>query len=135
MDTLTRTPHSFGTRIAAPYATAVEQVKEALREEGFGILSEIDVQQVLKEKRNVDFRPYVILGACNPPLAERAFSADLDVGLLLPCNVVVYQDDGASVVEVADPEAMLEVLKRPELLPVASEAKAKLERAIERLAP
>ncbi|HET8570063.1 MAG TPA: DUF302 domain-containing protein [Candidatus Limnocylindria bacterium] len=130
MNTLARTPHSFGRTLATPYAQAVDEVKEALKGEGFGILSEIDVKAVLKEKRGVDFRRYVILGACNPPLAEKAFAADLDVGLLLPCNVVVYEDDGGSRVEVADPIAMLEILGRPELRPIADEAKAKLERAV-----
>lgn len=134
MSEITRTPRSFGTRIAAPHAQAVERVKDALKGEGFGVLSEIDVRQVLKEKRNVDFRPYVILGACNPPLAERAFSTTLDVGLLLPCNVVVYDEGGTSVVEVADPIAMLEVLGRHDLAPIAAEAKEKLGRAIGSLA-
>lgn len=130
MSTLARTAHGFGARLPIPYAAAVDRVKEALKGEGFGVLSEIDVKAVLKEKRNVDFRRYVILGACNPQLAERAFAADLDVGLLLPCNVVVYEDDGGSRVEVADPIALLKVLDRPELRPVAAEAKEKLERAI-----
>lgn len=130
MSTLTRTAHGFGAKLAIPYADAVDRVKEALTGEGFGVLSEIDVKAVLKEKRNVDFRRYVILGACNPQLAERAFAADLDVGLLLPCNVVVYESDGGSRVEVADPIALLKVLDRPELRPVAAEAKEKLERAI-----
>lgn len=116
-------------------ADAKPRVVAALAAEGFGVLTEIDVQQTLKEKLGVDFRPYVILGACNPPLAERALRADLGVGLLLPCNVVVYDNgDGTSSVEAVDPEAMLAVVGSNErVAAVAREAKARLGQAIARL--
>lgn len=125
--------YGFGVRTRLPFADAVAATKERLKEEGFGVLAEIDVQRTLKEKRGVDFRPYVILGACNPPLAERAFEAEIDIGLLLPCNVVVYAtDEGGSVVEAMDPDVALGVVgDRPDLAPVAAEAKQRLRRVID----
>ena len=121
--------------LSVPYEQAVQRVTEALKVEGFGVLTEIDVQDTLKQKIGADFRRYVILGACNPPLAHRALSADLDVGLLLPCNVVVYEEGGRSVVVAVDPLAMLGVLAgNPEVADVAREARAKLERVIASLA-
>lgn len=126
--------YGFGVEIHLPFDEAVALTKEKLKEEGFGVLSEIDVKQTLKEKRGIDFRPYVILGACNPPLAERAFSAEIDIGLLLPCNVVVYATDGGSVVEALDPDVALGLVgDRPDLAPIAAEAKAHLRRAIEKI--
>ncbi len=120
--------------LAIPYDKAIEKATQALKAEGFGILTEIDVKATLKKKLDVDFRRYVILGACNPPLAHRALSADLDVGLLLPCNVVVYEtDENHSVVGLIDPIAMLGVLPSPELGPVADEARARLLRVAKSL--
>lgn len=116
-----------------PYEQAVERVIAALKAEGFGVLTEIDVQATLKEKLGADFRKYVILGACNPPLAYQAFRTDLDVGLLLPCNVVVYEDGGRSEVAILDPLSMLRVVENAELDPVAREAKARLQRVIDAL--
>ncbi len=111
------------------YDQAIEKATRALKAEGFGVLTEIDVKSTLKKKIDVDFRRYVILGACNPPLAHKALSADLDVGLLLPCNVVIYEvDEQHSVVSLVDPIAMLGVLDAPELAPVADEARARLAR-------
>jgi uncharacterized protein (DUF302 family) len=113
MNSSTPTPapvrsYGFGATINAPYEQAVDRVRLAPKEEGFGVLTEIDVKQTLKAKLDVDFRPYVILGACNPQLAHRALSADLGIGLLLPCNVVVYDNgDASSTVEIMDPEAAL----------------------------
>lgn len=125
--------YGFGRKVNLPYGQAVDQVRAALQAEGFGVLSEIDVQRTLKEKRGVDFRPYVILGACNPPLAHQALEAELDLGLLLPCNVVVYADDGGAVVEAMDPETVLGLVGNPRLQPIAQEVKARLQRAIERV--
>ncbi len=121
--------------LSVPYEQAVQRVTEALKVEGFGVLTEIDVQDTLKQKIGADFRRYVILGACNPALAHRALSADLDVGLLLPCNVVVYEEGGRSVVVAVDPLAMLGVLAgNPGVADVAREARAKLERVTASLA-
>ncbi len=128
---------SYGLGIRAPWPQeeAIQRVTTALKEEGFGILTTIDMQQALKEKLGVDFRPYVILGACNPPLAHRALQADLGIGLLLPCNVVVYDNgDGTSSVEAMDPEAALGIVgDNPLVAEVARDAKGRLERALGRL--
>lgn len=114
-----------------PFEEAIERATAALKAEGFGVLTRIDMQSTFKEKINADFRPYVILGACNPPLAHRALSANADVGLLLPCNVTV-QDEGDQVaVTAVNPDLMLGVLQGdPTVTAVAAEAKAKLERVI-----
>jgi uncharacterized protein (DUF302 family) len=125
-----RTPYGFGVTIPVPYAEAVERTRAALKAQGFGVLTEIDVRQTLKEKRGVDFRPYVILGACNPLLAERALAAELDLGLLLPCNVVVYEAAEGSVVEAMDPEPVLGMVPNPALGPIAQEVKQRLQAAM-----
>lgn len=123
------------TTLAVSYQEAVEQVTAALKEQGFGVLTEIDVTATLKKKLDADFRQYVILGACNPTLAYRALQTELDLGLLLPCNVIVYQaDDGQTVVSIIDPAAMMNFVNNPELDMVASEARAKLEKVIQKLA-
>jgi uncharacterized protein (DUF302 family) len=114
-------------------AAARERIIAALKEEGFGILTEIDVAATLKTKLDVDFRPYVILGACNPQLAHRALGAEIGIGLLLPCNVCVWEDDGGSVVSIAKPEAMFEIVGRPDVQPVADEAGERLRRALDRV--
>lgn len=129
-----RGAYGLGTTVALPYAEAITRTKAALKEQGFGVLSEIDVRATLKEKRNVDFRPYVILGACNPALAHRALQTELDIGLLLPCNVVVYEVDGGSMVEAIDPERALDIVGTPALAAIAAEAKALLLRALEAVA-
>ena len=122
------------TRLSLPYEQAVQKTTEALKAEGFGVLTEIDVKATLKQKLNADFRRYVILGACKPPLAHRALSANLDVGLLLPCNVTVYEEDGGAVVTAVDPMAMLGVMKDDQVVcEVAEEARARLIRVIESL--
>jgi uncharacterized protein (DUF302 family) len=128
-----RTRYGFGKQTSLSYAEALEQTKEALKTQGFGVLTEIDVRQTMKEKRGIDFRPYAILGACNPPLAEQALHAELDIGLLLPCNVVVYEADGGAVVEAMDPEAALGIVGNPALEPIAWEAKQRLKKALELL--
>jgi uncharacterized protein (DUF302 family) len=129
-----RTSYGFGVRVNLPYAQAIESVKAALKDQGFGVLTEIDVKRTMKEKRQVDFRPYIILGACNPVLAQRALEAELDLGLLLPCNVVVYEHDGGSVVEAMDPEPVLGMIGNPKLDPIAREVKQRLEKALDQVA-
>jgi uncharacterized protein (DUF302 family) len=116
-------------RLNTTYEAALSRVIESLKAEGFGVLTEIDVQATLKQKLGVEFRPYKILGACNPPLAYRALSATPEVGLLLPCNVTVaLADDGMVDVALVDPLSMLGVVADPALQPIADEARARLER-------
>lgn len=125
--------YGFGVEVRAPYEEAVERTKGALKAEGFGVLSEIDVKATLKQKLDVDFEKYVILGACNPQLAHRALTEEHELGLLLPCNVVVHEHDGRTVVSAADPEVMLGVVDNPALAAIASDAKERLTRALESL--
>ena len=127
------TRYGIGTAVPLEYGAAVQRTKEALAAEGFGVLSEIDVAATLKKKLDVDFRPYVILGACNPPLAYRALTAERDIGLLLPCNVVVYADDvpGRSVISVMDPVEALQLTGNDEIRPLAEDVKARLTRVLE----
>lgn len=127
-------PYGFGIKIALPHDAAVERTKVVLKEQGFGVLTEIDVRQTIKEKLGADFRRYVILGACNPPLAHAALQEDVNVGLLLPCNVIVYEVGDESVVAAMDPEAALGVAGRESLRPLAEEAKSRLKRALAKLA-
>ena len=119
--------------VARPYDDTVAATRAALMEQGFGVLTEIDVRATFKKKLDVEFRPYVILGACNPTLAHRALSAEMAIGLLLPCNVIVYAGDnaGTSVVAVLDPEAQLGLTGRDDLKPLASEVRAKLNRVLD----
>jgi uncharacterized protein (DUF302 family) len=109
------------------------RIAEALKSEGFGILTEIDVTATLKAKLNRDFRRYVILGACNPQLAHQALQAELGIGLLLPCNVCVWEEDGGSVVSIARPDVMFELVDRDDIQPVAQEADQRLRRALEQV--
>lgn len=122
----------FEVQMQQPYDEAVEKVVVALKAEGFGVLTRIDVKATLKEKLGQDFRPYVILGACNPPLAHRALSAEAVVGLMLPCNVTVETTpDGGALARIANPETMMQVgalEDNPTLKEVAAEARLKLER-------
>lgn len=120
-------------RLEIPYEQAIERVTDALKAEGFGVLTEIDVKATMKKKLDADFRKYAILGACNPPLAHRALSTELEIGLLLPCNVIVYEEGGGSVISIVDPISMLGVVDSPELRPVADEAQARLERVAKAL--
>lgn len=126
------TRYGISTTVKLPYAQAVERAKEELSREGFGVLAEIDVAATLKKKLDVDFRPYVILGACNPPLAHRALTAERDIGLLLPCNVIVYAGDeeGTSVVAAMDPVEALSLTGRSEIRPLAEEVKERLQRVL-----
>ncbi len=117
------------------FATAVATVTDELKKEGFGVLTEIDVKATLKKKINVDFRPYIILGACNPPLAHKALLAAPEVGMLLPCNVTVSEEEnGRILVSLIDPEIMLGVVDNPALAEVACDAKERLERVAAALA-
>ncbi len=118
------------TWLSVPYGQAIERAREALQAEGFGILTEIDVKATLKKKLDADFRRYCILGACNPPLAHRAFQAELEIGLLLPCNVIVYEEGQGSVVSVMDPGLMNKMVDNPGLVSLAQEARARLERVV-----
>jgi uncharacterized protein (DUF302 family) len=126
---------SYGNAITLdrPYAAVVEEVRAALKDQGFGVLTEIDVQATMREKLGEETGPYVILGACNPPLAHRALTADPSIGLLLPCNVVVREGDGGTVVEAVDPAVMLGVASAPELEAVAADAGKRLAAALEAL--
>jgi uncharacterized protein (DUF302 family) len=121
--------YGFSKKVNAGFDEAVEQVTEALKGEGFGVLTEIDVKAVMKKKLDLDKRPYKILGACNPQLANQALSAEPDIGLLLPCNVVVREDDDGSVtVAFMDPSVVLDLVQRPEIHDLAADVKARLER-------
>ena len=130
--TTPQTPYGMRVEVALPYELAVERARAELANEGFGVLTEIDVRQTLKKKLDVDFRPYVILGACNPPLAHQALTAEREIGLLLPCNVIVYagEDPGRSVIAALDPEVQLRLAGRQDLEPLAREVRQRLERVL-----
>lgn len=127
--------YGMNTTVALSYEDAAQRTRDALATEGFGILCEIDVAATLKKKLDVDFRPYVILGACNPPFAHKALLAERDLGLLLPCNVIVYADDepGHSVVAAIDPVEQLSLTGNESIRPVAEEVKARLRRVLNKV--
>jgi uncharacterized protein (DUF302 family) len=125
--------YGYGRTLAMPFELAVQRAKESLKSEGFGILCEIDIKEKLKEKLGVDFVNYLILGACNPPLAYGALQQEMNLGLLLPCNVVVYEQDGKSFVGAIDAAKMLSVVGKPELGVTAEQVNQKLRRVIDNL--
>lgn len=128
------TAYGFSKKLDTSFEKAVEKATAALKEEGFGVLTEIDVTATLKKKLDVDFRRYIILGACNPPNAYKALSVELEIGLLLPCNVIVYEtEDGGSVVAAINPMVALGFVDNPALQDVAQQVTEKLQRAVARL--
>ena len=129
MTNLTPAQLGLNVRLNTDFEEALTRVTTALKAEGFGVLTEIDVKETLKKKLDVDFRPYKILGACNPPLAYRALSAAPEAGLLLPCNVTVsFVEDNVTDVAIIDPLSMLGLVQHPDLEPIAEEARARLDR-------
>lgn len=118
--------------LAISYDDALARIPDALKSEGFGVLTQIDVKDTLHKKIGVDFRRYMILGACNPTLAHRALSSALDIGVMLPCNVIVYEDDGHAVVHAVDPMQTIAATS-PELRPIADEVRQRLSRVLERI--
>jgi uncharacterized protein (DUF302 family) len=132
--TVEQTQYGIGKSVPLPYEQAVERTRAALQAQGFGVLTEIDVKATLKQKLDVDFKKYVILGACNPPLAWKGFQAEPDIGLLLPCNVIVYEENPVrSRVAVLDPLVQLGITGRTDIAALANEARTRLERALSAL--
>lgn len=129
----TATTYNISGTTSLPFADAVARARETLGEEGFGVLTEIDVQATLREKIGKDVEPYLILGACNAPYAHQALELETELGTLLPCNVVVYRQDGVTHVSAVDPVAMLSIVDNPVLAPIAAEIRGKVERAVTRV--
>lgn len=125
--------YGFSKTVNLPFEVAVEKVTEELKKEGFGILTEIDVKETMKKKLNVDFNNYKILGACNPPIAHKALQIEEKLGLLLPCNVIVYEKGNDCIVSVFNPMIMTQIIQNKELVKIAEEVKQKLIIALERV--
>jgi uncharacterized protein (DUF302 family) len=128
----TATGYTLTATTTAPFADAVERVRAELKEEGFGVLCEIDVQATLREKLGAEEEPYLILGACNPPLAHQSLSLEPELGTLLPCNVVVYERDGTTHISAVDAERMLSIVGNDELISIAAAVREKLSAVVER---
>jgi uncharacterized protein (DUF302 family) len=122
--------YGFSKTVGMSVEHAIERVTEELMKEGFGILTSIDVQETLRKKLSVEFPKYVILGACNPPFAHQALQAEQEIGLLLPCNVIVYEKEGKTVVAVFDPMVMTAIIENPGIQQIAANVRTKLERAL-----
>jgi len=126
--------YGFSKKVTLSYEKAIEKVTEELKKEGFGVLTEIDVKETLKKKLEVDFRKYKILGACNPPFAYQALQSEEQIGLMLPCNVIVYESDqGQTMVAAIDPVASMLAVQNPKLEKIASEIQSRLKRVIDRI--
>ena len=122
--------YGFSKTVDMSYEQTIEKVTEELKKEGFGVLTSIDVKETLKQKINVDFKKYAILGACNPPIAHRALLEEEDLGLLLPCNVIVYEKDGKTRVSIFDPMVMTWIMENDNMKPIATEVQEKLQRVL-----
>ena len=125
--------YGFSKQVSMSYDTAVEKVTEELKKEGFGVLTTIDVRDTLKKKLDVDFNRYVILGACNPPFAYKALQAEEQIGLLLPCNVIVYEKEGETIVGVFDPMSMTKIVENEALKTIAEDVATRLQRVLNSL--
>ncbi len=128
------TGYTLSATTPLPFRQAVERVRDELKADGFGVLCEIDVQATMKEKLGVDGEPYLILGACNPPLAHQALQAEPELGVLLPCNVIVYERGGETHISAVDAERMLSIVGNEEIAPVAGEVRRRLAAVVERAA-
>jgi uncharacterized protein (DUF302 family) len=122
--------YGFSKTIDLTYEQALEKVTAELKKEGFGVLTTIDVKETLKQKINVDFKKYTILGACNPPIAHKALQIEEELGLLLPCNVIVYEKDGKTRVSIFDPMVMTWIMENDQMKPIATEVQEKLQRVL-----
>ena len=123
--------YGFSKTVSLSYESTIEKVTEELKKEGFGVLTTIDVKETLKKKLDVDFNKYIILGACNPQFAYQALQAEEQVGLLLPCNVIIYEKDGKTVLAAFDPMSMAKVMDNEAMEPIADQVRAKLLRALD----
>ena len=123
--------YGFSKTTSLTYERAKEKVPAELKKEGFGVLTTIDVRETLKKKLDVDFKKYIILGACSPPFAFKALQAEEEIGLLLPCNVIVYEKEGKSVVSIFNPMVMTSLLQNDAMIPIAEEVKQRLERVLQ----
>ncbi len=123
--------YGFSKTVNLPFETAIQKVTDELKKEGFGVLTSIDVKETLKNKINVDFKKYTILGACNPPIAHKALQEEEELGLLLPCNVVVYEKNDETMISVFDPMVMTRVIDNEKMKPIAMEVQSKLKKVLE----